>query len=215
MTRILVIDNYDSFVHNLAHYLEQLGAKTDVRRNDAVTVEAIAAGGYAGVLVSPGPGTPAEAGVTEDAVRWAAEAGLPLLGVCLGMQAVADVFGAVVDRAPKLMHGRTSQIEHDGTGLFAGVPQPMTATRYHSLAVVDGTVPAALEVTARADDGVIMGIRHRTATVEGVQFHPESVLTRGGYRLLANWLARCGAAVPADLVDQLAAELDAQRRLAG
>jgi para-aminobenzoate synthetase component 2 len=192
VTRILVLDNYDSFVFNLVQYLEQLGASCEVQRNDAVSVAEVARGGYDGVLLSPGPGMPADAGISEDLVRWSMAEGVPLLGVCLGHQAIAEVFGAVVDRAEELLHGRTSQVHHVGVGLFEGLPDPLTATRYHSLAVVDGTVPDELEVTARTVGGVIMGLRHRTSPLQGVQFHPESVLTQGGHRLLANWLAVCG-----------------------
>jgi len=148
-------------------------------------------GGFDGVLISPGPGTPSEAGRSMQVIRDCAVAGLPMLGVCLGHQALGEVFGAVVTHAPELMHGKTSQIEHTGQGVLAGLPSPFTATRYHSLAVVDGTVPDELEVTARAN-GIIMGLQHRTLPLHGVQFHPESVLTEGGHRLLANWLAICG-----------------------
>jgi len=191
VTRILVVDNYDSFVFNLVQYLEQLGAECVVRRNDAVTTADVPALGVDGILLSPGPGTPADAGVTEDMVRWAAGR-LPVFGVCLGHQAIAEVYGATVDRAEELLHGRTSLVDHRGDGVLAGLPSPFTATRYHSLAVVDGTVPDELEVTARTQGGVIMGLRHRDHAVEGVQFHPESVLTQGGHRMLANWLAECG-----------------------
>ena len=188
--RILVVDNYDSFVFNLAQYLQQLGAVVDVRRNDEVTVDEAA--DYAGVLLSPGPGTPADSGVCRQIIRQHGPT-LPVLGVCLGHQAIAEVYGAVVDRAPELLHGKTSQVSHDGRGVFTGIPSPFTATRYHSLAVVPGTVPDdVLEVSATTSSGVIMGIRHRTFPVEGVQFHPESVLTEHGYRLLANWLVACG-----------------------
>ena len=208
MARILVIDNYDSFVFNLVQYLQQLGADCVVRRNDAVTTAEIGQLGVDGVLLSPGPGTPADAGVTEDVIRWGADR-LPILGVCLGHQAIAEVYGAVVDRAEELLHGRTSLVEHDRTGVLAGLPNPFTATRYHSLAVVDGTVPDELVVTARTPGGVIMGLRHRDHPVEGVQFHPESVLTQGGHRLLANWLAECGDSAAPDLVPAL--EFDVER----
>jgi len=194
MTRVLVVDNYDSFVYTLNGYLLQLGAETDVVRNDAFdaadAAERIA--DYDGVLLSPGPGTPAGAGVSVAVVHAAIAAGSPLLGVCLGHQAIAEALGATVTHADELMHGKTSLIRHDESPLFAGVPQPFRATRYHSLAVVDDTVPEVLEVTARTDGGVIMGLRHREAPVVGVQFHPESVLTEGGYRLLGNWLATAG-----------------------
>lgn len=190
MTSILVVDNYDSFVYTIVGYLNQLGASTVVVRNDAVP-PADERGGFDGVLISPGPGTPSEAGRSMQVIRDCAVAGLPMLGVCLGHQALGEVFGAVVTHAPELMHGKTSQVEHSGQGVLAGLPSPFTATRYHSLAVVDGTVPDELEVTARAN-GIIMGLQHRTLPLHGVQFHPESVLTQGGHRLLANWLAICG-----------------------
>ena len=194
MTRILVIDNYDSFVYTLDGYLQQLGAETEVVRNDAFGGDAAAEriADYDAVLISPGPGTPGAAGVSIPVVHAALAAGSPLLGVCLGHQAIAEALGATVTHAEELMHGKTSLIEHDGSPLFAGVPQPFRATRYHSLAVVDGTVPVELEVTARTEGGVIMGLRHREAPVYGVQFHPESVLTEGGYRMLGNWLAASG-----------------------
>ncbi|WP_354641590.1 aminodeoxychorismate/anthranilate synthase component II [Kitasatospora camelliae] len=194
--RILVVDNYDSFVFNLVQYLYQLGAVCEVVRNDEVSVEHAVrrAGeeGFDGVLLSPGPGTPEEAGVCVEMVHRCAEIGLPVFGVCLGLQSIAVAYGAVVDRAPELLHGKTSPVEHEDGGVFAGLPSPMTATRYHSLAVDPATVPAELVVTARTDSGVIMGLRHRDLLVEGVQFHPESVLTEGGHRMLANWLAECG-----------------------
>jgi para-aminobenzoate synthetase component 2 len=194
MTRILVIDNYDSFVYTIVGYLNQLGAQTVVVRNDAVPPVAARAG-FDGVLVSPGPGTPAEAGSSMQVIRDCEAAATPMLGVCLGHQALGEVFGGVVTHAPELMHGKTSQIEHKGEGVLAGLPDPFTATRYHSLAVVNDTVSDALEVTAvvAADDRkIIMGLQHRTLPLYGVQFHPESVLTEGGHRLLANWLQICG-----------------------
>ncbi|TQL02184.1 para-aminobenzoate synthetase component 2 [Cellulomonas sp. SLBN-39] len=191
VTRILVVDNYDSFVYTIVGYLDQLGAKTEVVRNDAVPSAAERAG-YDGVLVSPGPGTPADAGQSMQVIRDCAQAGTPMLGVCLGHQALGEVFGGTVTHAPELMHGKTSQVEHDGTGVLAGLPSPFTATRYHSLAVVDGTCSDELVVTARAN-GIIMGLQHRELPLHGVQFHPESVLTEGGHRLLANWLTLCGA----------------------
>ncbi|AYF97851.1 anthranilate synthase component II [Protaetiibacter intestinalis] len=194
MTRVLVVDNYDSFVYTLNGYLLQLGAETDVVRNDSFAAEDAAEriAEYDAVLLSPGPGTPASAGVSIPVVRAALAAGSPLLGVCLGHQAIAEALGAVVTHADELMHGKTSLIRHDDSAFFDGVPQPFRATRYHSLAVVDGTVPDELEVTARTDGGIIMGLRHRDAPVYGVQFHPESVLTEGGYRMLGNWLATTG-----------------------
>ncbi|GAA2750792.1 aminodeoxychorismate/anthranilate synthase component II [Amnibacterium kyonggiense] len=194
MTRVLVVDNYDSFVYTLNGYLRQLGAETDVVRNDVVAEEDLPATirGYDGVLVSPGPGKPADAGVSIPIVRAAVEAGIPLLGVCLGHQAIAEAFGGVVTNAEELMHGKTSRVVHAESTLFEGVPDVFTATRYHSLAVVDGTVPAELEITARTEGGVIMALQHKDAPVYGVQFHPESVMTEGGHRMLANWLAVVG-----------------------
>lgn len=194
MTRILVIDNYDSFVYTLNGYLMELGAETLVLRNDAFA-DADAASRIAefdGVLLSPGPGKPADAGVSIPIVRAAVESGLPLFGVCLGHQAIAEAFGATVTNADELMHGKTSLITHDDSAFYEGVPQPFTATRYHSLAVVDSTVPDDLMVTSRTQGGVIMGLRHVSAPILGVQFHPESVLTEGGYRMLGNWLALAG-----------------------
>ncbi|MEU7082895.1 aminodeoxychorismate/anthranilate synthase component II [Streptomyces achromogenes] len=190
--RILVVDNYDSFVFNLVQYLYQLGAECEVLRNDEVTTSHVRGGGFDGVLLSPGPGTPEEAGVCVDMVRHCAAIGVPVFGVCLGMQSMQVAYGGVVDRAPELLHGKTSLVEHEGKGVFAGLPSPFTATRYHSLAAEPATVPAGLEVTARTQDGIIMGLRHREHRVEGVQFHPESVLTEHGHRMLANWLAECG-----------------------
>jgi para-aminobenzoate synthetase component 2 len=189
--RILVVDNYDSFVYTIVGYLAQLGAECDVRRNDAVTT--VEAAGYDGVLLSPGPGTPSEAGVCPDMVRHCAATALPMLGVCLGHQGIGEVFGATVTHAPELMHGKTSLVHHTGVGVLSGLPSPFTATRYHSLAVVAQTVPTELEVTGWTDSGVVMAVQHRTLPLHGVQFHPESVLTEGGYRLLANWLVQCGA----------------------
>lgn len=189
MTRILVVDNYDSFVFNLVQYLAQLGADVTVKRNDEVTpAQAL---DFDGVLLSPGPGTPQEAGVCIDIVR---ECGgkVPIFGVCLGHQAIAAAFGATVDRAPELVHGKVSLVHHREVGVMTGLPEPFTATRYHSLAVEPQTMPDELFVTGETDTGVIMGIRHRTMAIEGVQFHPESVLTEGGHRMLANWLTECG-----------------------
>ena len=194
MTTVLVIDNYDSFVYTLNGYLLQLGAETTVVRNDSFAVEDAAAviADYDAVLISPGPGTPADAGVSIAVVHAALEAGKPLFGVCLGHQAIAEALGGVVTHAEELMHGKTSLIEHDGSAFYAGVPQPFTATRYHSLAIVDTTVPESLVVTSKTAGGVIMGVQHRTAPIYGVQFHPESVLTEGGYLMLGNWLAVAG-----------------------
>ncbi|MFM7599099.1 MAG: aminodeoxychorismate/anthranilate synthase component II [Actinomycetota bacterium] len=191
MSRILVIDNYDSFVFNLVQYLGQLEAEVDVRRNDEVTPEQ--ALDYDGILLSPGPGTPEDAGVCMEVVRRCA-GDVPILGVCLGHQAIAAVYGGIVDRAPELLHGKTSLVHHHGEGVLAGLPEPFTATRYHSLAVRPDSVPEVLEVTGMTDSGVVMALRHRDLAVEGVQFHPESVLTEGGHRLLANWLVTCGDA---------------------
>jgi para-aminobenzoate synthetase component 2 len=187
--RVLVVDNYDSFVFNLVQYLAQLGADPVVRRNDEVA--AADALDFDGVLLSPGPGTPEEAGVCIELVRTAAGR-VPVLGVCLGHQAVGVAYGATVTRAPELLHGKTSLVHHRGAGVLAGVPDPFTATRYHSLAIDPATVPPVLEVTATTSGGVIMAVRHRTDDVEGVQFHPESVLTECGHRMLANWLVRLG-----------------------
>jgi para-aminobenzoate synthetase component 2 len=196
MTRILVIDNYDSFVYTLNGYLQELGAQTEVIRNDDLAVADVPSriAEYDGVLISPGPGKPADAGVSIPVVEAALESGQPLLGVCLGHQAIAEAFGAIVTNAEELMHGKTSRIVHDDSAFYEGVPQPFTATRYHSLAVVDGTVPDELVVTSRTQGGVIMGLRHESAPIHGVQFHPESVLTEGGYRMLGNWLAETGLA---------------------
>ena len=188
--RVLVVDNYDSFVYTIAGYLEQLGAETDVRRNDAVTPADAA--GYDGVLLSPGPGAPKDAGVCPEMVRHCAAERQPMLGVCLGHQALGEAFGATVTHASELMHGKTSLVRHGGEGVLAGLPSPFTATRYHSLAVLADTVPDELEVTGATDGGVVMALQHRELPLFGVQFHPESVLTEGGHRLLANWLAECG-----------------------
>jgi para-aminobenzoate synthetase component 2 len=189
MPRILVVDNYDSFVYNLVQYLQQLQADTTVLRNDEVTPDEVS--GYDGVLLSPGPGTPEEAGACVDIVK---EMGgeVPIFGVCLGLQAIGVAYGGVVGRADELLHGKTSQVYHQGAGVLAGLESPFTATRYHSLAIAEDTVPDVLQITARTDAGVIMAARHRDLSVEGVQFHPESVLTEGGHRMLANWLEICG-----------------------
>jgi anthranilate synthase component 2 len=187
---ILVIDNYDSFTWNLVHYLQELGSPVEVVRNDAIGVAQALASKADAFLISPGPCTPTEAGVSVDLVGACAEAGRPLLGVCLGHQAIGQYFGGHVVRAKTLMHGKTSPIEHDGSGVFAGLPSPFTATRYHSLVVED--IPAELIVNARADDGTVMGLRHATLPIHGVQFHPESIASEHGHRLLANFLRRCG-----------------------
>ncbi|MGO4384338.1 aminodeoxychorismate/anthranilate synthase component II [Specibacter sp. RAF43] len=192
--RILVIDNYDSFVYTLVGYLQQLGAETTVVRNDDVTLaEAVElAAARDGVLISPGPGTPAEAGVCIELIRWCGEHAKPMLGVCLGHQALAEAYGGVVTHAAELMHGKTSEVHHHGDGVFAGLPSPVTATRYHSLAAVRDSIPDTLEITSETADGVIMGLAHRSAPLCGVQFHPESVLTQGGYQMLGNWLESLG-----------------------
>ncbi|WP_061963231.1 aminodeoxychorismate/anthranilate synthase component II [Demequina aurantiaca] len=191
MTRILVIDNYDSFVYTIVGYLRQMGAETVVVRNDAVA-DAGSIADYDGVLVSPGPGTPSEAGASNDVIRECAALEKPMLGICLGHQALAEVYGGVVSHAPELMHGKTSDVLHEQDSVLGGLPSPFTATRYHSLAVEDGTVSDELIVTAHTENGIIMGLRHSTLPLHGVQFHPESVLTEGGHRLLANWLEVCG-----------------------
>jgi para-aminobenzoate synthetase component 2 len=194
MTHVLVVDNYDSFVYTLNGYLLQLGAQTTVMRNDAFSVDdaATVIRDYDAVLLSPGPGTPTDAGASVPIVTAVLETGQPLLGVCLGHQAIAAALGATVTHAEELMHGKTSLITHDGSAFYDGVPQPFTATRYHSLAVVDSTVPDVLTVTSRTQGGVIMGLKHQNQPIYGVQFHPESVLTQGGYRMLGNWLAVAG-----------------------
>lgn len=188
--RILVIDNYDSFVFNLVQYLSQLGAKCDVVRNDAVKVSD--ADNYDGVLISPGPGTPEDAGISMEMIRYCGEKKIPLFGVCLGHQAIAAVYGAKVSRAPELLHGKTSQVHHHQSGVFNELPSPFTATRYHSLAVERDSVPAELEITSATESGVVMGLRHKSLPIEGVQFHPESILTEHGHAMLANWLTECG-----------------------
>jgi len=189
-TRILVVDNYDSFVFNLVQYLQQLGAECTVLRNDEV--HASAASDYDGVLISPGPGTPEEAGVSIAMIKYCAEHAIPLFGVCLGHQAIGVAFGATVSRAPELLHGKTSQVHHTGAGVFTSLPTPFTATRYHSLAVEPATISEELEVTGKTESGVVMSMRHKTLPIEGVQFHPESVLTEHGHLMLANWLTQCG-----------------------
>lgn len=190
--RVLVVDNHDSFVHTLVGYLQELGAETVLVEADAVADASAVLDGFAGVLISPGPGVPADAGASIEIVHAAAERRLPLLGVCLGHQAIAEAWGATVSHAPELLHGITSSVHHDGSALFAGLPDPFAATRYHSLAVVRSTLPPDLVVTAESESGVIMALRHAHLPQWGVQFHPESVLTEGGYRLLGNWLETVG-----------------------
>ncbi|MPZ72217.1 MAG: anthranilate/aminodeoxychorismate synthase component II [Nitriliruptorales bacterium] len=186
--RVFIVDNYDSFTYNIAQELGELGAAVEVERHDAFTVEELAERLPDGIVISPGPGTPADAGLSNDVIS--AFAGrVPLLGVCLGHQCIAEVYGGRVVRAPELVHGKTSQIHHDGRGVFDRLPQPFDATRYHSLVVDPDTVPDVLEVTARTGNGLIMGLRHRDVAVEGVQFHPESILTSAGMDLLGNFLA--------------------------
>ena len=199
--RVLVVDNYDSFVYNLVQYLAQLGAECVVRRNDEVDLAEIK--NVDGVLVSPGPGTPERAGSSIDVIKACADTGKPVFGVCLGHQAIGVVWGGTVDRAPELLHGKTSIVFHDGKGVLNGVPKPFIATRYHSLTVLPETIPAEFEVTGKTETGIVMAMRHKELPVEGVQFHPESVLTDGGHRMLANWLKVCGYEVPEATVAQL------------
>lgn len=208
--RVLVIDNYDSFVYNLVQYLGQLGADSVVRRNDEIAVDDIPGIGADAILLSPGPGTPQRAGVCLEVIRRCA-GDLPIFGVCLGHQAFGAAYGALVQRAPELLHGKVSEVHHNGLGVLAGQPDPFIATRYHSLAVVESTLPPEIEVTGRTESGVVMAMRHRTLPIEGVQFHPESVLTQGGHVMLANWLAAYGFAEAADRAPALAAEVEARR----
>jgi para-aminobenzoate synthetase component II len=210
--RVLVVDNYDSFVFNLVQYLGQLGVAAQVWRNDDSRLGtgaqiAAVADEFDAVLLSPGPGTPERAGASIPLVRACAAAGTPLLGVCLGHQAIGVAFGATVDRAPELLHGKTSTVCHMNIGVLQGLPDPFTATRYHSLTILPETVPAELEVTARTRGGVIMGVRHRELPIHGVQFHPESILTEGGHRMLANWLGYAGDVPSEDLVRRLETEV--------
>jgi len=204
--RIVVIDNYDSFVYNLVQYLGQLGAEPIVYRHDAIDETGIRDLAPDGLLISPGPGTPDDAGISCDVIRrFGAGAGqsVPVLGVCLGHQCIGQVFGGQVVRAAAVMHGKTSVIHHDGRGIFSGLQDPLVATRYHSLVVAPASVPDVLEVTATTEDGTIMGLRHRHLPIEGVQFHPESILTAEGHRLLANWLSQCGQPEALDALDAI------------
>ena len=187
--RVLVIDNYDSFVYNLVQYLGELGAEPVVHRHDAVSLDEMRALEPDAVLISPGPGRPEDAGLSNDAIRDFGERGVPVLGVCLGNQCIGQLYGGRVVRAERVMHGKTSEVHHGGTGVFAGLADPFTATRYHSLIVARDSVPDVLEVTAETTDGIVMGLRHREFPIEGVQFHPESILTDSGHALLANFLA--------------------------
>jgi para-aminobenzoate synthetase component II len=207
--QILVVDNYDSFVFNLVQYLGQLGVEAQVWRNDDARLSdaAAVAEEFDGILLSPGPGTPERAGGSIELVHAAAAAHTPVLGVCLGHQAIGVAFGGTVDRAPELLHGKTSSVFHTNIGVLEGLPDPFTATRYHSLTILPETMPAVLEVTARTQSGVIMGVRHRELPIHGVQFHPESILTEGGHRMLANWLADCGQARDEPLVRRLETEV--------
>ena len=191
--RLLIVDNYDSFTYNLVQYLGELGAEVDVVRNDEVDVETLLGRAGDGLVISPGPGTPDDAGVSMDAIERFAAAGVPVLGVCLGHQSIGQVYGGRIIRARSIMHGKLSKIHHDGRGVFEGLPQDFEATRYHSLVIEESSLPDVLEITARTDDGEIMGVRHRTLSIEGVQFHPESIMTGEGKRLLGNFLARCRA----------------------
>jgi len=188
---LLMIDNYDSFTYNLVQYFGELGVSVEVVRNDTEDVDSLLARAPDGLVISPGPGTPEDAGVSVEAVERFAEAGIPVFGVCLGHQSIGVVYGGNIVRAASIMHGKTSLMEHSGQGVFAGLPQPFEATRYHSLVIEPATCPDVLEVTARTADGEIMGVRHRTLPVEGVQFHPESILTKPGMRLLQNFVEGC------------------------
>ncbi len=211
--RVLVIDNYDSFVYNLVQYLGQLGVDCDVRRNDEISVAEVGRLDPTGILLSPGPSTPQRAGICMDVItRYGGK--VPIFGVCLGHQAFGAAYGATVTRAPELLHGKTSLVRHGGDGVLAGLPSPFTATRYHSLAVVESTLPPEIEVTGRTESGVVMAMRHRSLPIEGVQFHPESVLTQGGHLMLANWLAMCGYPAALERAPELVDEVEARRRSA-
>ncbi len=191
--RLLMIDNYDSFTYNLVQYLGELGAEVEVVRNDEADVETLLGRQADGLVISPGPGTPDDAGVSMAAIEAFAAAGVPVFGVCLGHQSIGQVYGGKVVRAKSIMHGKVSTVSHDGRGVFEGLPQDFEATRYHSLVVEETSIPASLEITARTPDGEIMGVRHTVLPIEGVQFHPESIMTGEGKRLLGNFLARCRA----------------------
>ena len=184
---VLIIDNYDSFTYNLVHLVAQGTDDLQVHRNDALTLQDIETMQPTGILISPGPGRPADAGITCDVIRTFGGR-IPLLGVCLGHQAIGEVYGGIVTYAPRLMHGKTSEVHHDGMGVFAGVSDPCTATRYHSLVIDPASIPSVLHVSARSEDGTIMGVRHENAMVEGIQFHPESLLTEEGPQMIANWM---------------------------
>ena len=210
--KVLVVDNYDSFVFNLVQYLGQLGVNAEVWRNDDARLAgdaeiSAAAEDFDGILLSPGPGTPERAGASIPLVRACAAAKTPLLGVCLGHQAIGVAFGGTVDRAPELLHGKTSSVHHTNIGVLQGLPDPFTATRYHSLTILPDTLPEVLQVTARTEGGVIMGVQHVDLPIHGVQFHPESILTEGGHRMLANWLTLCGTPPAEALVSQLEREV--------
>jgi para-aminobenzoate synthetase component 2 len=189
-TKILVVDNYDSFVFNLVQYLQQLGAECTVVRNDAVTAQE--ASKFDGVLISPGPGTPEKAGISVEMIKYCAQHSIPLFGVCLGHQAIGVAFGATVSRAPELLHGKTSLVYHQQEGVLVDIPSPFTATRYHSLCVEKDSVPNTLHITGSTDSGLVMSMEHTSLPIQGVQFHPESVLTEHGHQMLANWLVMCG-----------------------
>ncbi|CAM3831658.1 aminodeoxychorismate/anthranilate synthase component II [Smaragdicoccus niigatensis] len=209
--RILVVDNYDSFVFNLVQYLGQLGVNAEVVRNDDPGLSDLdaVANSYDGILLSPGPSSPDKAGATMGLVGACARAETPLLGVCLGHQAIGAAFGATVDRAPELLHGKTSMVHHNGGGVLEGLPDPFRATRYHSLTVFEPTIPEELEVLGRTESGLVMAMKHRTLPIHGVQFHPESILTQGGHRMLANWLGVCGERPAEGLVAGFEAEVAA------
>lgn len=207
---ILVVDNYDSFVYNIVQYLSELGATVSVRRNDEVVPEDLDEMELSGVLISPGPGHPRDAGNCLGIIGYCADHQLAMLGVCLGHQALGEAYGARVSRAPELLHGRSSLVVHEGRGVFVGVSEPLVAGRYHSLVVEEEGLPSELEITARSN-GLIMGLRHRTLPLEGVQFHPESVLTQDGYRILANWLSECGSTEAQERANGLTARIDAVR----